>query len=177
MSSSTTNGARQAPSAWCCWSASSSFSSSSAGSFRSTAYWDKNEEFLARPHRLRRLLRAGAALPDLAGADHCADVVLEHPLPDLPAAVAVAALVPGIYRQYGLDAGDPRHLRGCGAHRIDCNAARRRRGLRHQQLEATHHATDPYDADAALGGADHHHRGRHLLRLCQGRTGRDDVGT
>ena len=33
---------------------------------------------LARPHRLRRVLRAGAALSDPAGADHRADVVFEQ---------------------------------------------------------------------------------------------------
>src|SRR4029077_20116265 len=106
MSSSTTKGARQARSAWCCCSASPSSSSSSAASFRSIASWGKNEEFLARPHPLRRGLRGGGGLFYPADPDHRADVVVERPLPHLSAAVAVAALVPGLSRRPGLDAGD-----------------------------------------------------------------------
>src|SRR5882762_5262558 len=99
MSSFTINGARRAPSAWCCWSASSPFSSSWGASFRSIAYWGKDEDARARPHRLRAVLRAGAPLSDPAGVDHRADVVVQHPLPDVSAALAVAALVSGIHRQ------------------------------------------------------------------------------
>ena len=69
------------------------------------------------PHCPGRDLRAGAALSHPADPDHRADVVLGRALPELSAAVAVAALVRGIFRQSGLDAGDPRDADGCGAHR------------------------------------------------------------
>src|ERR1700722_16085555 len=105
MSSSTTNGAPQARSAWCSCSASPSSSLSSAASFRSIACWARNEDVLARPHPLRRVLRAGAALFDPANPDHRADVVVERPLPHLPAAVAVAALVSRLSRRSLLEAG------------------------------------------------------------------------
>ena len=63
-----------------------SSSSSSAASFRSIACWGKNEDVFASPHRLRRVLRAGAAVLDPADPDHRADVVVERPLPDFSAA-------------------------------------------------------------------------------------------
>src|SRR3981081_2652350 len=105
MSTSTTNGARRAPSASCCSPALLPSSSSPAGSSPSIASWVRNDDALARPHRLCSVLRAGAALPDLAGADHRTDVVFQRPLPQLSAAVAIAALVSGVYRQFDLDAG------------------------------------------------------------------------
>src|SRR5580700_4542933 len=129
MSSSTTNGARQARLAWCSCSASPSSSSSSAVSFRSIACWGKNEEFLARPLPLRRVLRAGAALFDPADPDHRADVVVERPLPNLPAAIAVAALVSGLSRRSLMDAGDAGDADRRALDRRNCNAARRGRGV------------------------------------------------
>ena len=135
------------------------------------------EMTMSRPsHCPLRDQRAGAALSDPAGADHRADLVLQRALPDLPAAVVLAALVSAIFRQPGLDAGDAGDADGRAPHRGYRDAARRRRRLCHQPVEAAHHAADPHDAAVAAGGADHHHRGRHLLRLCQSRPGRDHAG-
>src|SRR5687767_12594781 len=106
MSNSTTSGARPAPSASCCFSACWRYSRSSAASSRSTRCWGRNEIASPAALRLRPLRRTGAALPDPAAAHYRTDVLLEYALPDLPAALFLAALVPGILRQSKLDAGD-----------------------------------------------------------------------
>src|SRR5437667_10321926 len=112
MSNSTTSGAPPAPSAWCCWSRSARSSLPSVASFRSIACWGKNDDVAPIPHCSGRDLRAGAALSHPADPDHRADVVLGCALLEFSAAVAVAALVSGIYRQFGLDAGNPRDADG-----------------------------------------------------------------
>src|SRR5579862_6839398 len=125
MSNSTTSGVPRAPSVSSCSSAYRSSSSSSAGSFRSIACWRRDETLLAAPDHLRSALRGDFALPGAADFDCRPDVVFECAIPDLSAALAFAALVPGIHRQPGLDAGDAGYVDGSGVHRSDRDATGR----------------------------------------------------
>src|ERR1700761_8749555 len=106
MSNSTTSGVLRAPSASSCLPACRSSSSSSVDSFHSIACWRRDETHLTAPDHLRAALRGRPALSGAADFDCRTDVVFERAIPDLSAAVAFAALVPGIRRQSGLDAGD-----------------------------------------------------------------------
>src|ERR1700674_3525147 len=98
MSNSTISGAPQAPSELYYSSAYRSSSSSSAGSFRSIACWRRDETLLATPDHLRAALRRRLALSGAADSDRRTDVVFERAISDLSAALAFAALVPGIHR-------------------------------------------------------------------------------
>src|SRR3954464_9051483 len=140
MSSSTTSSAPRARSPSCCSLACSRSSSPSAASSRSIAYWGRNDAIVARPDRPLCDQRAGAGLPDPAGADYRADLLLQRALPDLPAAVVLAALVSAVFLQRSLDAGDAGDADGGTPDGGDRDAARRLRRLCHQPVEAAHHA-------------------------------------
>src|ERR1700683_4099078 len=102
MSNSMTSGGPQAPSASSCSPACRSSSSSSADSFHLIACWRRDETLLAAPDYLRAALRRRLALSGAADPDRRTDVVFECAISDLSAALAFAALVPGIHRQPGL---------------------------------------------------------------------------
>src|SRR3984957_5324721 len=114
MSNSTTSGGLRAPSASSCSPAWRSSSSASVDSFPPIACWGQQETPLAGRDHLRAALRGCPALSGAADFDCRTDVVFERAIPDLSAAVAFAALVPGIHRQSGLDAGDAGHFDGGG---------------------------------------------------------------
>src|ERR1700722_20191724 len=136
MSNSMTSGGPQAPSASSCSPACRSSSSSSAVLFRLIVCWRRDETLLAAPDHLRAALRRGFALSGAANFDCRADVVFERAISALSAALAFAALVPGIHRQPGLDASDTGYLDGGGVHRSDRDTTRRLRRLRHQPVKA-----------------------------------------
>src|SRR5947209_18729504 len=119
MSSFTTSSGLRARSPWCCSPACSRSSSSSAASSRSIACWGKNDAMVARPNCPLCDQRAGAGLSDPAGADHRADLLLQRALPDLPAAVLLAALVSAVFLQFRLDAGDAGYADGPASDRGD----------------------------------------------------------
>ncbi len=152
----------------CCWSASPPCSGSPPGWFPSSASWEPADAGLApRPPRARHRRRPGAAVPGAADPDRGADVVLERPVPHLPAARLLLALVRGLLRQPGLDAGGAGEPRGGIRHRARRHADRHRGGLRAQHERVAACPQPDGDPAPAAGRADRHHGDRRVLRLRQ----------